>query len=88
MSAMFRSFIAGQLATLETLETFTLLGAVYLALVWGLSAVIREVESRLALPEERPCKHVQDGRQHDRGGQARGLPQCPKGIADVVDHDG
>ena len=39
--------------TLETLETFTVLGAVYLALVWGLSAVIREVESRLALPEER-----------------------------------
>jgi hypothetical protein len=25
---------------------------VYLALVWGLSAVIRYVESRLALPEE------------------------------------
>jgi His/Glu/Gln/Arg/opine family amino acid ABC transporter permease subunit len=38
--------------TLETLETFTVLGAVYLALVWGLSAVIRYVESRLALPEE------------------------------------
>jgi polar amino acid transport system permease protein len=39
--------------TLETLETFTVLGAVYLALVWGLSAVIRGVESHLALPEER-----------------------------------
>ena len=39
--------------TLETLETFTVLGAVYLALVWGLSALIRYVESRLALPEER-----------------------------------
>jgi His/Glu/Gln/Arg/opine family amino acid ABC transporter permease subunit len=39
--------------TLETLETFTVLGAVYLALVWGLSAVIRGVEAHLALPEER-----------------------------------
>ena len=39
--------------TLETLETFTVLGGVYLALVWALSAVIRKVESRLALPEER-----------------------------------
>ena len=39
--------------TLETLETFTVLGVVYLALVWGLSAVIRGVESHLALPEER-----------------------------------
>jgi His/Glu/Gln/Arg/opine family amino acid ABC transporter permease subunit len=39
--------------TLETLETFTVLGAVYLALVWGLSALIRGVEAHLALPEER-----------------------------------
>jgi His/Glu/Gln/Arg/opine family amino acid ABC transporter permease subunit len=39
--------------TLETLETFTVLGVVYLALVWGLSAVIRGVEAHLALPEER-----------------------------------
>jgi His/Glu/Gln/Arg/opine family amino acid ABC transporter permease subunit len=39
--------------TLETLETFTVLGVVYLALVWGLSAVIRGVERHLALPEER-----------------------------------
>jgi His/Glu/Gln/Arg/opine family amino acid ABC transporter permease subunit len=39
--------------TLETLETFTVLGAVYLALVWGLSALIRGLESHLALPEER-----------------------------------
>jgi His/Glu/Gln/Arg/opine family amino acid ABC transporter permease subunit len=39
--------------TLETLETFTVLGVVYLALVWGLSAAIRGVESHLALPEER-----------------------------------
>jgi polar amino acid transport system permease protein len=39
--------------TLETLETFTVLGFVYLALVWTLSALIRMLESRLALPEER-----------------------------------
>jgi polar amino acid transport system permease protein len=39
--------------TLETLETFTVLGIVYLALVWTLSAVIRFVESKLALPEDR-----------------------------------
>ena len=39
--------------TLETLETFTVLGVVYLALVWALSASIRGVESRLALPEAR-----------------------------------
>jgi polar amino acid transport system permease protein len=39
--------------TLETLETFTVLGVVYLALVWTLSALIRGVEARLALPEER-----------------------------------
>ena len=39
--------------TLETLEALTVLGIVYLALVWSLSAAIRVVESRLALPEER-----------------------------------
>jgi polar amino acid transport system permease protein len=39
--------------TLETLETFTVLGVTYLALVWTLSALIRLAESRLALPEER-----------------------------------
>ena len=39
--------------TLETLETFTVLAAVYLALVWALSASIRVVESRLKLPEDR-----------------------------------
>src|SRR5215207_10140472 len=38
--------------TLETLETFTVLGVVYLALVWTLSGLIRLLESRLALPEE------------------------------------
>src|SRR5918999_2492009 len=37
--------------TLETLETLTVLGLVYLALVWVLSAVIRAVEGHLALPE-------------------------------------
>jgi His/Glu/Gln/Arg/opine family amino acid ABC transporter permease subunit len=39
--------------TLETLETFTVLAVVYLTLVWSLSAVIRMIEARLALPEER-----------------------------------
>jgi polar amino acid transport system permease protein len=37
--------------TLETLETFTVLGVVYLALVWTLSALIRTLERHLALPE-------------------------------------
>jgi polar amino acid transport system permease protein len=39
--------------TLETLEALTVLGIVYLALVWALSAAIRALESRLALPETR-----------------------------------
>ena len=39
--------------TLETLEAFTVLGLIYLALVWTLSALIRLLESHLALPEER-----------------------------------
>jgi His/Glu/Gln/Arg/opine family amino acid ABC transporter permease subunit len=39
--------------TLETLETFTVLGIVYLSLVWGLSALIRALERHLALPEAR-----------------------------------
>ncbi|HEV8250369.1 MAG TPA: amino acid ABC transporter permease [Gaiellaceae bacterium] len=40
-----------QALTLETLEAWTVLGVVYLALVWGLSALIRMLESHLALPE-------------------------------------
>jgi His/Glu/Gln/Arg/opine family amino acid ABC transporter permease subunit len=44
--------------TLETLETFTVLGVTYLTLVWGLSALIRLIESRLALPEDRPARVV------------------------------
>jgi His/Glu/Gln/Arg/opine family amino acid ABC transporter permease subunit len=40
-----------QASTLQTLEAFFVLAVVYLTLVWGLSAVIRLVESRLALPE-------------------------------------
>jgi His/Glu/Gln/Arg/opine family amino acid ABC transporter permease subunit len=40
-----------QALTLQTIETFTVLGAVYLTLVWSLSGVIRFVEGRLALPE-------------------------------------
>jgi His/Glu/Gln/Arg/opine family amino acid ABC transporter permease subunit len=39
--------------TLETLEALTVLGVVYLTLVWILSAAIRALESRLALPEAR-----------------------------------
>jgi ABC-type amino acid transport system permease subunit len=42
-----------QALTLETLEAFTVIGVVYLALVWTLSALIRLLESHLALPEER-----------------------------------
>jgi ABC-type amino acid transport system permease subunit len=37
--------------TLETLEALTVIGVVYLTLVWSLSAAIRLLESRLALPE-------------------------------------
>jgi His/Glu/Gln/Arg/opine family amino acid ABC transporter permease subunit len=39
--------------SVETLEALTVLGVVYLALVWTLSALIRLLESRLALPETR-----------------------------------
>jgi ABC-type amino acid transport system permease subunit len=39
--------------TLETLEALTVLGIVYLTLVWSLSAAIRRLERRLALPEAR-----------------------------------
>ena len=42
-----------QAITLETPETMTVLAVTYLTLVWTLSGVIRFVESRLALPEER-----------------------------------
>ena len=41
-----------QALTLETLEAWTVLGIVYLTLVWMLSALIRLLEARLALPEE------------------------------------
>ena len=39
--------------TLETTEALTVLAATYLALVWTLSALIRLLESHLALPESR-----------------------------------
>jgi polar amino acid transport system permease protein len=39
--------------SLETLEALTVLGIVYLTLVWSLSAAIRALEGRLALPEAR-----------------------------------
>jgi His/Glu/Gln/Arg/opine family amino acid ABC transporter permease subunit len=39
--------------TVETLEALTVLAVVYLALVWSLSALIRLLEARLALPEAR-----------------------------------
>jgi polar amino acid transport system permease protein len=38
-------------ATLQTLETFFVLGVAYLTIVWTLSALIRLLESHLALPE-------------------------------------
>ena len=39
--------------TLQTAEALTVLGVVYLTLVWTLSFGIRRVERRLALPEAR-----------------------------------
>jgi len=45
--------VLGTLLTLETLEALTVIGIVYLALVWSLSAAIRVLEGRLALPEAR-----------------------------------
>ena len=39
-------------ATGRTFEIFFVLGVVYLVLVWSLSALIRLLEARLALPEE------------------------------------
>ena len=39
--------------TLQTVETFTVLAVVYLAVVWTMSASIRLLEARLRLPEER-----------------------------------
>jgi His/Glu/Gln/Arg/opine family amino acid ABC transporter permease subunit len=39
-------------STLQTLETFFVLGVVYLTLVWTLSGLIRLLETHLALPEE------------------------------------
>src|SRR5918996_2754732 len=41
-----------QALTLETLAAWTVLGIVYLTLVWTLSALIRLLESHLALPGE------------------------------------
>ena len=38
--------------TLETTETFAVLAITYLTIVWSLSALIRLLESHLALPEE------------------------------------
>jgi polar amino acid transport system permease protein len=40
--------------TVETLEALTVLAVVYLSLVWSLSALIRLLEARLALPDRRP----------------------------------
>jgi His/Glu/Gln/Arg/opine family amino acid ABC transporter permease subunit len=39
--------------TFKATEIYAVLGATYLIVVWTLSAVIRLIESRLALPEER-----------------------------------
>ena len=41
-----------QALTLETVEAFTVLATTYLILVWTMSALIRVLESHLALPEE------------------------------------
>jgi His/Glu/Gln/Arg/opine family amino acid ABC transporter permease subunit len=41
-----------QASNLQTLEAFFVLAVVYLTLVWTLSALIRLLEARLALPEE------------------------------------
>jgi polar amino acid transport system permease protein len=38
--------------TLQGTETFAFLAVTYLSIVWTLSALIRYLESRLALPEE------------------------------------
>ena len=38
--------------TLQTVETFTTLAVSYLVIVWTMSASIRVVERRLALPED------------------------------------
>jgi His/Glu/Gln/Arg/opine family amino acid ABC transporter permease subunit len=40
-----------QSLTFRTFEVFTMLAVIYLAIVWSLSAVIRLLEARLALPE-------------------------------------
>ena len=50
MDDLLSEFVA---ETRETLEALTVLGVVYLTLVWTLSAAIRLLESRLALPEGR-----------------------------------
>ena len=42
-----------QALTLQTVEAFVVLAVVYLTLVWTLSALIRLLESHLALPESR-----------------------------------
>jgi ABC-type amino acid transport system permease subunit len=41
-----------QALTLETVEAFTVLAVTYLIIVWTMSAVIRLLESHLALPED------------------------------------
>ena len=41
-----------QALTLQTIETFTVLAVAYLTIVWSMSALIRVLERRLALPED------------------------------------
>jgi polar amino acid transport system permease protein len=38
--------------TLQTTETFATLAVVYLTLVWGVSLAVRQIETRLRIPEE------------------------------------
>ena len=60
--------------TLETTEALTVLAIVYLTLVWALSALIRLLEARLALPEASRSSDCPTGPSrsplHPRGGAA------------------
>src|SRR5215211_5200812 len=49
-----------QAVTFRTFEMFAVLAVIYLVLVWTLSALIRLLESRLALPESRYVPELPD----------------------------
>ena len=48
--------------TLEVLEAFTVIGIVYLALVWTLSLLIRRLEARLSPQTEARSRRLRFGR--------------------------